>query len=261
MEGLANVAAVEARAELQPEIGATWTHVDGVYAMYDGARSPLTQTFGLGLDSVTAETLAQIEEFYRERSAPVFHEVSPLVSPTLLELLNSRGYRPVELINVMFQPISDLPNPPSPNLQVRIVGPDEYERWAQTAAQGWSEEAELADLILDLSRVSVRSRLASAFLVERDGEPIATGNLIIHQGVALLAGAATVPHGRRQGAQQALLHARLRHALERGCDLAMMCSLPGTASQRNAERNGFRVAYTRTKWGLSRVPQAEPLPQ
>jgi hypothetical protein len=27
-----------------------------------------------------------------------------------------------------------------------------------------------------------------------------------------------------------------------------MCCAPGSASQRNAERHGFRIAYTRTKW-------------
>jgi len=42
----------------------------------------------------------------------------------------------------------------------------------------------------------------------------------------------------------------LRYAAEKGCDIAMMCALPGSASQRNAERQGFRVAYTRIKWGL-----------
>ena len=70
-------------------------------------------------------------------------------------------------------------------------------------------------------------------------------------GVALLAGASTVPEGRRQGAQLALLDTRLRFAASQGCDVAMMCTAPGSTSQRNAERNGFRIAYTRTKWQLS----------
>ena len=55
---------------------------------------------------------------------------------------------------------------------------------------------------------------------------------------------------RKQGAQLALLESRLLHAAERGCDLAMICAAPGSASQRNAERHGFRIAYTRTKWRL-----------
>lgn len=32
----------------------------------------------------------------------------------------------------------------------------------------------------------------------------------------------------------------------------MLVAEPGSNSQRNAERNGFRVAYTRTKWRLAR---------
>jgi hypothetical protein len=31
----------------------------------------------------------------------------------------------------------------------------------------------------------------------------------------------------------------------------MMGALPGSPSQRNAERHGFRIAYTRTKWASS----------
>jgi GNAT superfamily N-acetyltransferase len=65
---------------------------------------------------------------------------------------------------------------------------------------------------------------------------------------ALLAGASTVPAWRGRGAQGALLGARLRHAAALGCDVAMMGALPGSASQRNAERQGFRIAYTRMKW-------------
>jgi hypothetical protein len=42
-----------------------------------------------------------------------------------------------------------------------------------------------------------------------------------------------------------LLGARLRFAVEQRCDLAMMCAAPGSASQRNAERTGSRIAYTR----------------
>ena len=72
----------------------------------------------------------------------------------------------------------------------------------------------------------------------------------MHEGTALLAGASTIPGGRRQGAQNALLDTRLQTAASNGCDLAMMVAAPGSASQRNAERQGFRIAYTRTKWML-----------
>ena len=74
--------------------------------------------------------------------------------------------------------------------------------------------------------------------------------LAIHAGVAHFAGASTMPEGRRNGAQLALLDARMRHAAAHGCDLALMGAAPGSGSQRNAERHGFRIAYTRVKWRL-----------
>jgi hypothetical protein len=42
----------------------------------------------------------------------------------------------------------------------------------------------------------------------------------------------------------------MRYAFEHRCELAMMVAVPGSDSQRNAERKGFRIAYTRTKWQL-----------
>lgn len=79
---------------------------------------------------------------------------------------------------------------------------------------------------------------------------MAAAGLSLIPPVAHLAGASTIPESRRRGAQQALLGARLRYAAEHGCTLALMAAAPGSASQRNAERQGFRIGYTRLKWRL-----------
>jgi GNAT superfamily N-acetyltransferase len=50
---------------------------------------------------------------------------------------------------------------------------------------------------------------------------------------------------RGAGLQGALIRERLRAAVEEGCDLATASTLPGSVSQRNYERNGFQVAYTK----------------
>jgi hypothetical protein len=70
------------------------------------------------------------------------------------------------------------------------------------------------------------------FFAYLDEEPVATAVLRCDGGVAQFAGACTVPEARNQGAQGALLEARMKMAV----------------SQRNAERQGFRIAYTRIKW-------------
>ena len=256
-EGRANAEFVEARAKLFPESGACWIERAGALAMFDGVQSPLTQTFGLGLfDTITPADAEAIEEFFKERGAPVFHEVSPLADAKLVAMLNARGYEPFEFTSVMFRPLSNgavVSAPPGDKIRVRLAGEGEQEMWARTAAEGWGEFEELADMMLELSEISARREGALSFMAELGGRAIATGGLFLSGGVALLAGASTIPAGRRQGAQLALLDARLRYAAGRGCDLAMMCALPGSASQRNAERQGFRIAYTRIKWRLPRA--------
>jgi GNAT superfamily N-acetyltransferase len=254
-EAHANAMFVEARARTSPLSGACWIDVAGTYAMYDGVGSPVTQTFGLGLfEAPTAAALDELERFFLVRSAPVFHEVSPLAGLPALALLNERGYRPVELTSVMYRPLaaiedSDLGQ--GSRIRVRPIEKHEGEVWARTTARGWSEVPELKDFLLALAPLSTERQDSISFLAEMASEPVATGVLCLGGGVALLGGACTVPEARKQGAQSALLASRLRYAKDEGCDVAMICTQPGSASQRNAERNGFRIAYTRIKWGLA----------
>lgn len=256
-EGRSNAGFVEARASLFPDSGAQWIEVAGAYAMFDGVGSPLTQTFGLGVfDPVTPAEMEKLEEFFRQRGAHVHHEVSPMADPSLLTLLSERGYHPIELTSVMYRPINSgarLASPRNEKVQARLIRSGEEEFWAQTAASGWSGLTEFNDLMMDLMYITAKRSGGLSFLAELDGQAIAAGALLIHDGVALLAGASTIPEGRRQGAQLALLEGRLNYAAEAGCDLAMMCAAPGSASQRNAERQGFRIAYTRIKWELRRA--------
>jgi GNAT superfamily N-acetyltransferase len=140
---------------------------------------------------------------------------------------------------------------PPAGLKARVAGEGERDLWAKASADGWREFAEVASMVAGLARVIASTEGTSPFCVELDGRVVATGALAIRDGVALFAGASTVPEYRRRGAQLALLEARFAYAMEKGCDLAMIVTAPGSASQRNAERAGFRVAYTRVKWGLT----------
>lgn len=244
---------VEVRQRVTPQVGAAWRDFNGTYAMFDGASSPMTQTFGLGVFApTTPDQLEAIEAFFRERGADPMHEVSPLAGVETYALLAERGYRPIELSTVLVQPLAELVDPaPPPGLAVRVAGEPDNATWVDTATNGWASDPVFAQVIRELSEVVVQNRAMTNFLCERAGAPIATGSLGIHEGVALLAGASTIPDGRGLGAQGLLLATRLAEARRRGCDVALMVTNPGSTSQRNAERRGFRVAYTRTKWRLA----------
>ena len=217
--------------------------------MFDGVASPITQTFGLGLfEPVSEDALDRIERFFDERGAPVLHEVSPLADSAFIALLNARRYQPIEFTSVLYQPINRSVDASSESaVHVRRIGPDEGELWGRIAAEGWGMP-DAATFMIDLGRASAAVETARLYVAELDGKPIATATLHIDDRVAFLAGASTIPQGRRHGAQLALLHRRLRDGADAGCDIAMMGALPGSPSQRNAERHGFRIAYTRIKW-------------
>jgi GNAT superfamily N-acetyltransferase len=232
-EGLANVASVEARAAADPSSGATWTEVDGTLAMFDGAGSPITQTFGLGMNApLTERTLEEIESFFERRGAETMHETCPLADGALLHMLPSRGYRPIEQSTVLFQSLagSHVDAMTDPSLRVRITGVDESLLWATTASRGWGDTPEAAAFVLEFGKITSRAKGMTCFVAEWNGEPAAAAALSMHGGVAILAGASTIPEFRCRGLQSALLHARLAHAAENGCDLAMMAALPGSGS-------------------------------
>lgn len=252
-EGYACAQFAEARRRLLADSGSAWMECSGAYVVFDGIDSPLTQTFGLGLfEELTAGTLDTIESFFLSRGAQVDHEVSPLVGVATLSLLCARRYRPIEISNVMYRATENPASETTGNIMVRVTGKQEAQLWTNTCAKGWTHEhPELREFFLQFTAISSAREGSLCFLAEVDGQPGAAGSLCIHNGVALFAGAATIPEKRRQGLQAALLRERMRYAFDHGCDLAMMVAEAGSNSQRNAEREGFRIAYTRIKWRLS----------
>lgn len=254
-EGHACVRFVEARRELYPESGACWIECGGAYAAFDGVDSPVTQSFGLGVfEEVTAETLDTIERFFFERGARAHHEVSPLAGVATLDLLCSRGYRPIEISSVLWRPVEKPVAAAPESIKVRVTGREEAPLWTGVSLRGWiGELPEAREFLEQTGGIMVERGDSPCFLAEFDGVPGAAGALCIHEGVALFAGSSTVPELRRRGLQAALLEERMRYAHEHGCDVAMMVAAAGSGSQRNAERKGFRVAYTRTKWELKQA--------
>jgi GNAT superfamily N-acetyltransferase len=253
-EGYGCAEFAQARKRLDPQSSSTWMNCAGTIVVFDGVDSPITQTFGLGMyEELFPEALDEIEQFFLDRGAEVMHEVCPFAGTATLDLLCARGYQPIEISNVMYRAVEQTGESLPGNIRVRIVDRVEAELWSSISARGWTHEhPELEEFVRGIGAVCVARDQSPCLLAEVDGVPGAAGALILHEGVALFGGAATVPELRRRGLQAALLHERMRYAADHGCDLAMMVAEIGSNSQRNAERKGFRVAYTRLKWKLVR---------
>lgn len=252
-EAMANAAAVEARQQVKPEVGAEWIEVAGAYAMFDGPDAPTTQTFGIGLFDRFLDTEFQnVEEFFTRHGTSVYHEICSFAAHESQGLLSARGYTPFEPSVVLLRQTANYSAKKESAISARAIGIDELPAWCRVAGEAWSAESpELGEFVAGLGDIWARSRGFTCFLAERDGEAVGSAALNIANGVAIMAGASTIPSARRQGAQLALFEARLAFAAERGIELAMVVTAPGGGSQRNSERQGFRPVYTRMKWKRS----------
>jgi len=252
-DALAGVEFARSWARLNSFTGEVFLPVAGGHAGFGGVDSPVTQAFGLGLKgSVTEADMAAMEEFYQSHGSAVNIETCPLADPSLLKLLNERGYRPIEYSNVFVRELTSddalaWPDPTS-SVHVRRPALEEAENYSVVVIKSFVENAEVSPQFADIFTSCFHAASTFFFMAEVDGIPAGGGMMSIHQGVASLGGAGTLPEFRNRGVQKALLLARLAKAAERGCDLAMVATGPGSGSQRNVERLGFRVVYTRTKF-------------
>jgi GNAT superfamily N-acetyltransferase len=236
--------------KVRPEVGAGVEEICGGHMVFAGVGSPIGRAGGLGFDSpVSAADLDRMEEFYRSRGAPSQVDVCPLTDPSLLELLKLRGYTMAELNNVLYRPLSQGEQfPPAPSdVDLRPAEPHEAELWADVVGRGFREGEPCPPDFLQMFTPLFQMSNALTFFAFLNGELAGgAGGLIVPERKLLaLFGAATLPRFRGHGIQTAFLHRRMVVAVKAGCDLAVTVTLGGSTSQRNAERVGFRVAYSK----------------
>lgn len=244
-EAWSSVEHTRIQAQLYPQTGAVSQPIAEGYAVFCGQKSPLSQVYGLGLSSpVLATDLEAIEKFYRNRDRRVRVCVCPLADASLLCLLSERGYSVQDFMNVYIRQVKSLDQEPPTvsGLKIKVATSEEARYWFELLGAGgdWAEPD-------GITFMTIRCTLKSGtrlFLAWRDGQPVGGGALEIHDGMAALMAADTLPAFRHQGIHTALLHVRLAAAVEAGCDLAMVHTLPGAVSQRNILRSGFQLAYT-----------------
>lgn len=246
-----SVEVVAAYQQIRPRLGATAEKIAGTTAIYTGVDSPLTQVFGLGLyEPVTDAHLDQLEAFFFSRQAGVNIELCPLADPGLALKLAERNYRVIEFSNVLVRELRplDAEMPPPTEVTVHQLVPEKVDQWALTVAKSFVPDGSPSADIIDLFQAVFHMRTSTCFLAEIEGKPVGGGMLCIHDGIGGLAATSTLEGYRNRGVQSALISARIAEAAGEGCEMAMVTTGPGTTSQRNVERFGFRVVYTRTKF-------------
>jgi len=243
-------ACAAALRRLHPEFPVAIETIAGGIALFAGPESPVTQAIGVGLHGEVSDAdLDHLTDFFLSRGAPAAAEICPLVDMKLYERFAARGYRLLEVSNVLYlelAPDSAFGEMP-PGVTVRAAEPHELKLWTATVAQGFAEHYPVTPKLLDVMEGFAHRTDAESFLAYLDGEVAGGGAVSAFEKVGGLFGASTLPDFRRRGVQHALLGMRIEWARTKGCDLAVSIAQPASVSHRNMERFGFRVAYTRTK--------------
>ena len=234
--------------------GVASLEVAGGRALCSFAGSPLNKVLGLGLGSpVDDADLDAIEEFYDERGIPVQIELCPLAVPGLSARLTKRGYQLQAFENQLAREIG-AESWPETGPRVTQSAPDQDDLWLHVAATGFAAAdgsgaagaAPPADLLENIKKV-MNGFMHPDFerlLVWVDDEAAGAANAYVIDGILGIAGTATLPAFRRRGVQPAVVAHALNRARGRAT-LAMATTEPGSISQRNFERFGFQVIYTR----------------
>lgn len=226
---------------------AEWMRVGGGVALWFSPGNVVNGSLGLGMGrDVEAEDVAALVAFHAAHDAPARLDVCPLADRSLLRWLAGSRFVATDFEAVLYQPLPrETRTPDADGVEVRLASSaEERNLWAELEARGFCEDDPRPEDLALSTALSLRPD-ALAYIGYLDDEPVGTGMLTISGGVAMFNGDSTLPHARNRGVQSAILAERLRRASAEGCDLAVIEATPGSASQRNQERAGFRVAYTR----------------
>jgi GNAT superfamily N-acetyltransferase len=139
---------------------------------------------------------------------------------------------------------------------VGAARPDEAQAYGRVLAQGLGGGGGAAALLA----ATVKRRGWTTFVARDEGHVVAAAGLFVRDGIAYLAGAATVPTHRRRGIQGALVARRVELALDMGCTVIASETGAAVAGEANSSYNnmlrcGLRPIATihnftppRTRW-------------
>jgi hypothetical protein len=204
----------------------------------------------LGLSPADESQLEPIVNFFRDRELAFRFEIIPgRLNWSLATRLHQLGFCQGSFSAAMYGPPQPDTMPPTAPARVREIKLEELELFLDLYQDGFG-----------LERLSQRDKDIVGLWLKRDadylrcylatvaGKPAGVAILYLKDGLGLLADAATLPAFRGQGCQTVLLYHRVVEAARQGCELLTSFVEFGSASHRNVERAGLRVAYTKALW-------------
>jgi hypothetical protein len=228
--------AVLAHRRLFPSSAAEALQAGSGIAVFLNEESPLTQVRGAGLGEFS---LDEVEQFFANRMAPVVFTLTPFADAALFTNLTRRGYEFGTFENTLVRAVSDADIIFDPD----VVAAGNPAEWSNMMAESFFDF--VSPMGSDLGQTLFALPTCRNLIIRAGTQPAAGGQLDIRNGVGIFQCDGTLARFRGEGLQTKLIRARLSIAAQEGCDLVTADASPGSQSQRNYERQGFRVVYTK----------------
>jgi GNAT superfamily N-acetyltransferase len=232
--------------------------VGGGVACFGGVGSWANQAMGMGLDGPVDESAADaLVDFFGSRGVEPRVELCSHADPSLVGALAARRFALREFENVLARSVpagEDLealraPLPSRLRLErVDLSDGSAVDELGEVATSGFRKPGEpLAGPWLQANRLQALLPGSAAWVVrDAEGRAVAGASMEANAGGgASLFGTSVLPEHRRRGVQTRLMVERLIHARDVGSRIVTIHSSPHVATQRNAARLGFRLAYAK----------------
>ncbi len=210
----------------------------------------MTQALAVGMNGVVSEEeLDRIENFFFSRESPAIIDLCTLADVSVDRAdfeARLRGTGNLERSCAQLAFRRGVRG--SHGIEVRAVEMHERDRWGRLVMEGFTGITDVPPE--QAAMLSAPHPTRQAFFCSVEGSCYGGAAMEIHEGLATLYGDATIEAGRGRGLQLASIRHRMRLAAQNGCDLASASVVPGGISNRNYERAGFQLVYTRIMFSL-----------
>ncbi|MFS0864055.1 GNAT family N-acetyltransferase [Fredinandcohnia sp. 179-A 10B2 NHS] len=202
-----------------------------------------------GLHNEDNDFIEQIIDYYNEKKIPIRFELTPAhVSSEILTYLNDLGFYQCDFHTTLYQTGTKIEIPSYEGVLIRKIKEDEFDIFADIYTRGFQMPSFLKEGVAQNNSILFNKEGWTFYLASVNDVAAGIGVLYQKNGIANLAAAATSPEHRGKGVQSALIKERIKQAMVDNCQLVVGQAKFGSTSQRNMERLGMKIAYTKAIW-------------
>lgn len=199
--------------------------------------------------SIDEDTLNELLQFYRLRDRKFEIQVIPSkVNKSVLQLMHHNGFYQSAFHTTMYGEPYKVEPYNSKVIHIRELNATEFDTYAEIHCLGTGLSIDGKQFVAANNKVLYDRAGWSFYIGEYKGTPAAVAVMYIHEGIASLTFAATLPQFRNKGLQTSLLKRRINDAYIKQCKLVVGQCGYTSQSHRNMERVGMKIGYTRSTW-------------